>query len=318
MRWDVRATRVAGAALRVSLLSSTLLAGGVTQATGREATFRGELNYETLSKHAAEGRAVRVTYSPGGAGAAGMQLAKVRRLVIDGPCHSACAWAFVQNENACFTRRAVFGFHGAADPGTGRPMPAATQYWLSHTRPSLRARIDGVTRSLALVYVTSAEMARHYPERACEQAPMVAEARRSENPRDPFANARTTRDVGKRNAGTRGGELVLAPLRLPSLADLDAALRAAEPSTSFELAEGLPPLAVLALFGGSPIGDPAGASGQDSSICDLAISQGEGALQLLALTQALPNSAAGDRLWQPRGWAEAMLSATDFDRAVAR
>ena len=100
--------------------------------------FKGMLNYDTFKRAQAQGVGIRITQSPGGTGAAAMVLGRAKGLVIDGKCQSACAWAFVQNKSACFTSRAVFDFHAAHDPGTGRRLTAATDYWLSTVGPALR------------------------------------------------------------------------------------------------------------------------------------------------------------------------------------
>jgi hypothetical protein len=138
--------------------------------SGRHADFSGELNYATFKKAAAENVALRITYSPGGTGAAAIALGQVRSVVIDGQCNSACAWAFVRNTNACFTSRASFGFHAAHDPGTGRRMNAATQYWLSTVRPSLRGRLQPLLSSSSLIHVGSGEMRAVYADRVCGAA----------------------------------------------------------------------------------------------------------------------------------------------------
>lgn len=189
--------------LRPVIIFLPLTLAASAAAAGQEREFSGVLNYDQLSKHAARGEAVRVRYSPGGTGAAAMQMATIKKLVIDGPCHSACAWAFIQNNNACFTRRAVFGFHGAADPGTGRPMLAATNYWLSHVRASLRERISGVTESLRLVYVSASELARHYPERVCGDGGTQNAARTDKSAKATYAAASLpTTEAGIKSAPT--------------------------------------------------------------------------------------------------------------------
>ena len=148
----VRAVRLAG-------FIGGLWAGiCICLATGRAETING------LLPHGGSGPAI-VRSSPGGTGAAAMALA-ARPLVIDGPCLSACAWAFVTNPRACFTSRASFGFHGSADPGTGRPMPVADQYWLDRTPSALRQRIVGLTTH-RVIYVSASEMASLMPGRQC-------------------------------------------------------------------------------------------------------------------------------------------------------
>ena len=133
----------------------------------RTVEFRGELDYRAFEAAAAHGASVRITQSPGGTGAAAMMLARVPHLVIDGTCNSACAWAFIRSEASCFTPRAVFGFHGAHDPGTGKRLPAATNYWLDTVRPTLRVRLSRLKMSSAVIRVSARQMLTYYRDRAC-------------------------------------------------------------------------------------------------------------------------------------------------------
>lgn len=132
-----------------------------------ETAFRGELDYAAFRRAVDQGASVRIEASPGGTGASAMMLAKTPRLIIDGPCNSACAWAFVRHAHACFTPRATFGFHAAHDPGTGRRLGEATEYWLDLTRPSLRSRLSSLKRSSAIVRITAQSMKKYYPDRVC-------------------------------------------------------------------------------------------------------------------------------------------------------
>lgn len=129
--------------------------------------FRGQLNYKTFAAAVERGDGVRIKKSPGGTGAAALMLSRVKGLVIDGRCDSACVWAFVRNPTACFTRRASFGFHGAHDPGTGRRMVVATKYWLSLVPPSLRDRLSPLLTNSRVIRLSSNQMARYYPGRVC-------------------------------------------------------------------------------------------------------------------------------------------------------
>ena len=72
------------------------------------------------------------------------------------------------SENACFTKRAKFEFHAAHDPGTGRRITAATDYWLSLTTPSLRPALIKLRTSSDLIEVSSQTMKLHYADRACD------------------------------------------------------------------------------------------------------------------------------------------------------
>ena len=136
---------------------------------GREAVIRGELTIEAVRRARGQDGVIRVASSPGGSGAAAMELAR-GRVVIDGPCNSACAWSFISNERACFTRNASFGFHGAHDPGTSRRMPAATDYWLSQVRGPLRGELMPLRSSSTLITVSSGQMMQYYGDRACGTA----------------------------------------------------------------------------------------------------------------------------------------------------
>jgi hypothetical protein len=148
-----------------------ILGAGMSRGIADKLELRGELNYETLRSAAARRAGVRVKQSPGGTGAAAMMLGRIEGLVIDGRCDSACAWAFVRNPTACFTRRATFGFHGAHDPGTGRRMPVATKYWLGTVRAPLRARLDGLRTSSRVIRLGFNEMRRYYADRVCGARP---------------------------------------------------------------------------------------------------------------------------------------------------
>jgi hypothetical protein len=144
-----------------------VLSIGASSGVAEGLDFRGELKYETFDAAAANDKKVRIKRSPGGTGAAAMALARVKRLVIDGRCDSACAWAFARNPNACFTARASFGFHGAHDPGTGRRMPVATKYWLGTVRAPLRGRLEVLVTSDRVIRLSSTEMRRYYADRVC-------------------------------------------------------------------------------------------------------------------------------------------------------
>lgn len=147
------------------------LSMGAPSGVAENLEFRGELSYTEFEAAAASHKSVRIKRSPGGTGAAAMMLGRVKQLVIDGPCNSACAWAFVRHANACFTARASFGFHGAHDPGTGRRMPVATNYWLSTVREPLRERLQGLLKSSRVIRLRAKDMRRYYGDRACGAAP---------------------------------------------------------------------------------------------------------------------------------------------------
>jgi hypothetical protein len=117
---------------------------------------------------------VRILGSPGGQVGPFLDLfdqirASGERVVIDGPCMSACTLVLsvVPNERICVTRRAVFGFHGArsidrrgrlnAEPEASELVletyPAAVRDWIS--------RRGGLTSHLLLL--RGRELAMMYP-----------------------------------------------------------------------------------------------------------------------------------------------------------
>ncbi|MFN0220016.1 MAG: hypothetical protein ACKVP4_14530 [Hyphomicrobium sp.] len=138
-----------------------------TNAVAGRVTLNGEMNYEAIRQLKIDST-VTVVQSPGGTGAAAMALGRVSRLIIDGPCNSACAWAFIRNPHACFTARSSFGFHAAHDPGTRTRLPTATVYWLEQVKPAgLRSRLAPLKTSSKLVRLTAGDMRRYYGERFC-------------------------------------------------------------------------------------------------------------------------------------------------------
>ena len=117
---------------------------------------------------------VRILGSPGGQMGPFLDLfdqirATGERVVIDGPCMSACTLVLsvVPNERICVTRRAVLGFHGArsvdrrgrlnAEPEASELVletyPAAVRDWIS--------RRGGLTSHLLLL--RGRELAAIYP-----------------------------------------------------------------------------------------------------------------------------------------------------------
>jgi hypothetical protein len=144
---------------------------------GRETVVSGEIDLASMKRARGQNSVIRITQSPGGSGAGAMELARASGVVVDGTCNSACAWAFVTNPRACFTANASFGFHAAHDPGTGRHMGAATDYWLGQVNGALRSRLDGLRSTSKLITVNANEMARYYRDRACAGNSRVAQAR---------------------------------------------------------------------------------------------------------------------------------------------
>jgi hypothetical protein len=116
---------------------------------------------------------VRIRASPGGPVVPYVQLFEAvrnsgERVVIDGPCFSACTLvlSIVPNERICVTRRAVLGFHGArsvdrrgrmyAEPEASQAVleayPAAVRNWISR-RGGLTSRLLLLRgRELAAIY----------------------------------------------------------------------------------------------------------------------------------------------------------------------
>jgi len=116
---------------------------------------------------------VRILASPGGQVGPFLDLfERVRnsgeRVVIDGPCLSACTLVLstVPNERICVTRRAVLGFHGArsidqrgrmyAEPEASQAVlaayPSAVRNWISR-RGGLTSRLLLLRgRELAAIY----------------------------------------------------------------------------------------------------------------------------------------------------------------------
>jgi hypothetical protein len=118
---------------------------------------------------------VRILASPGGAVAPFLELfervrASGERVVIDGPCLSACTLvlSMVPDDRICVTRRAVLGFHAArsidrrgqiyAEPEASRLVleayPSPVRGWISR-RGGLTSRLLLLRgRELAAIYPT--------------------------------------------------------------------------------------------------------------------------------------------------------------------
>jgi hypothetical protein len=118
---------------------------------------------------------VRIIASPGGRVGPFLDLfeevrASGERVVIDGPCMSACTLvlSIVPNERICVTRRAILGFHAArsvdrrgrlyAEPEASQMVlhayPAAVQDWINR-RGGLTSRLLLLRgRELAAIYRT--------------------------------------------------------------------------------------------------------------------------------------------------------------------
>ena len=117
---------------------------------------------------------VRILASPGGQVGAFLDLfARVRasgeRVVIDGPCLSACTLvlSMVPDERICVTRRAVLGFHGARSVdrrGRSSAEPEASELVLATYPAPVRSwirRRGGLNSRLLLL--RGRELAAIYP-----------------------------------------------------------------------------------------------------------------------------------------------------------
>jgi hypothetical protein len=117
---------------------------------------------------------IRILSSPGGQVGAFLDLfARVRasgeRVVIDGPCLSACTLvlSMVPDERICVTRRAVLGFHGARSVdrrGRSSAEPEASELVLATYPAPVRSwirRRGGLNSRLLLV--RGRELAAIYP-----------------------------------------------------------------------------------------------------------------------------------------------------------
>jgi hypothetical protein len=117
---------------------------------------------------------VRIEASPGGEATSFIHFfetlrASRQRVVVDGPCFSACTLVLiiVPRSRICVTRRAVFGFHAAkAVDQFGReyPAPEATRVVAAAYPAPIRKwirRHGGLTR--APIFLGGRELARMYP-----------------------------------------------------------------------------------------------------------------------------------------------------------
>ena len=117
---------------------------------------------------------VRILESSGGVAADFVRLFEVvdqsgERLVIDGPCYSACTLALtiIPKHRICVTQRAVLGFHAARlmdEHGRTRPAPEATRLVGATYPDGVRAWIDrhgGLTTKP--IFLRGRELAAFYP-----------------------------------------------------------------------------------------------------------------------------------------------------------
>ena len=146
------------------IFAATLVA--VSGPAGAQEPFSGFMTIDGAKRAAQTGLIIR--RSNGGQIGAAYELRRARMLIIDGPCYSACAWAFVENRRACFTPRASFAFHAVSGGTRGHNTFQTT--WLVHgLRPSLRSRVAHALKSGGLAHFSARQMRLHYPDRDCSR-----------------------------------------------------------------------------------------------------------------------------------------------------
>ena len=118
---------------------------------------------------------VRILSSPGGEVGGFLKLFEMlresgERIIIDGPCYSACTLVLstIPKERICVTRRAVLGFHGARlidREGNEYTVPRSVNAAVADVYPEpvqrWIARRGGLTRKL--ITLRGAELYRYYP-----------------------------------------------------------------------------------------------------------------------------------------------------------
>ena len=118
---------------------------------------------------------VRILASPGGEVGSFLRLFSMlresgERIVIDGPCISACTLVLstIPKERICVTRRAVLGFHGARlidREGNEYKVPRSLNTAVTEVYPKpvqeWIARRGGLSRKL--ITLRGAELYRYYP-----------------------------------------------------------------------------------------------------------------------------------------------------------
>lgn len=150
---------------RTSIIFAATLISVSGPARAQE-SFTGFMTIDGAKRAAHTGLIIR--RSNGGQIGAAYELRRARVLIIDGPCYSACAWAFVENKRACFTPRASFAFHAVS--GSTRGQNTFQTTWLVHgLRPSLRSRVAHVLKSGGLAHFSARQMRLHYPDRDCSR-----------------------------------------------------------------------------------------------------------------------------------------------------
>jgi hypothetical protein len=87
------------------------------------------------------------------------------RVVIDGPCYSACAWMFTSKRNVCWTPNARFAFHMLTYKGADNL--GGTGWLAADVRKGLQRYAYATANTRDLVHVPSATVQSVYPDRRC-------------------------------------------------------------------------------------------------------------------------------------------------------
>jgi hypothetical protein len=107
-----------------------------------------------------------ISHSGGGVVGHYMALADSHlRIVIDGPCYSACAWMFTSKENVCWTANARFAFHMLRYKGEDNP--GGTGWLAADVRKGLQRYAYATANTRDLVHVPSEAVRSAYPDRRC-------------------------------------------------------------------------------------------------------------------------------------------------------
>lgn len=89
-------------------------------------------------------------------------------MIVDGPCYSGCAIAFLINGNACFTKRARFALHMPYSDITGQRFPYAAQFWVEKFQPNVPLNIRLAMFRRELTYFSAAQMTAAVPHKTCK------------------------------------------------------------------------------------------------------------------------------------------------------
>ena len=128
-------------------------------ADGRPLIINGELPAN------ASGPAI-AKYCTGGTGARAVAFLS-KEFIADGPAYSACAWIVIAAPKGCYTPKAVLGFHGWHDPGTGAPMKVGTEWWLAQVSARIKGKLGNILTGKNLVKLAAADLDLLIPEKRC-------------------------------------------------------------------------------------------------------------------------------------------------------